>query len=647
MQTRIVQALEAVLKQFGDTYYLNHRLNKGKVIEDLDHYDEDLVKAMLDSPIIKKHFTKKIGDYQIIEVNKLIDIFEMNDYWLDSQTKYAKKIGLTTGGRFLDEATEVVLDFPYKDTVLKAGMSKEDVQKDDLKPDEPFYNEVIAAEEIDVMLDKKILVNAKRYTSEGAEKASSFSEADNLILKGNNLLALHTLKEKYAGKVKLIYIDPPYYFLKNKDADSFSYNSNFKLSTWLTFMKNRLEIARDLLCDTGVIFISISEDGQAYLKLLMDDIFSRKNFVETFVWKNSDNPDSLGNKVRGGIEYIHAYEKEKNNYAWIGAFSQNDDAPLLNTKNSTGNLHFPENSIIFNIPDGTYTKGKHGKLTLINDLIVEDGKNKTPLIAEGNFKWSQQYLNNEINEGTYFLIKSKAFSIRYQRKDASVMVPEKFINNRYLGKIFGVGTNEDSNRHLNNLNITFSYSKPESLIGFLIRSVTDKNDLVLDFFMGSATTQAVAMKMNRRFIGIEQMDYINTISVPRLQKVIEGEQGGISKDVNWQGGGSFVYAELMEKSRGYIDAIYQAENALKLKEIYQVMLDNVSLDFKADLQSIEEMLDDSIALDEKKKLMIKVIDKNQLYYNFSEIDDSNVREFITESDYQFNQSFYQEDELNG
>lgn len=165
--------------------------------------------------------------------------------------------------------------------------------------------------------------------------------------------------------------------------------------------------------------------------------------------------------------------------------------------------------------------------------------------------------------------------------------------------------------------------------------------------MGSATTQAVAMKMNRRFIGIEQMDYINTVSVPRLQKVIEGEQGGISKDVNWQGGGSFVYAELMEKSKGYLNAVLEAADTDSLYRIYDLMLENVDIDFRADLENVRQMLKDSISLEDKKRLLVKVIDKNQLYYNYSEIDDANVRDLMSENDYHFNQAFYKEGLIDG
>lgn len=210
-------------------------------------------------------------------------------------------------------------------------------------------------------------------------------------------------------------------------------------------------------------------------------------------------------------------------------------------------------------------------------------------------------------------------------------------------------TNTSATKHQQSLfnDNVFTNPKPEELVKRAIELATEKNDLVLDFFMGSGTTQAVAMKMNRRFIGIEQMDYINTVSIPRLQKVMEGEQGGISKDVCWQGGGSFVYAELMEKSRGYLDSVRKATTTEELYSIFELMLDNVDLDFRADLEIVKDALNDTISLKDKKRLLIKVIDKNQLYYNYSEIDDKMVRELISDNDYAFNQSFYKEEKDNG
>src|SRR5690554_3370383 len=230
MRTKINEALESVLKQFDEKYFIDGVVNKSKVIQDLDTYDEELLTAFLSNEVLKDNFTIDIAGNTVLQTNKLIDLLEADEYWQDSYTKYSKKIGLTAGGKFIDESTDVVLDFPYKDTILKASMSKEDTDQDDLRPDEPFLNEVIAKEEIDVLLDKKILVNAKKYDEYGVHEIDRFDENDNLIIKGNNLLALHTIKERYAGKVKLIYIDPPY----NTGNDSFKYNDKFNRSTWLT-----------------------------------------------------------------------------------------------------------------------------------------------------------------------------------------------------------------------------------------------------------------------------------------------------------------------------------------------------------------------------------------------------------------------------
>jgi len=249
-----MQEVESVLKQFDDKYFVGDKVNKARVIEDIDNYDIDLMSAMLGNKRIKNNFSTKIIEHTVFKTNEFIEVFQADEYWEDSYTKYSKKIGLASNGNFLDEASETVLDFPYKDTVLKASMSKEDTDKEDLKPDEPFLNEIIAREEIDVLLDKKILKNAKKYTKEGEEETSDFSDEDNLILKGNNLLALHTLKDKYAGKVKLIYIDPPY----NTGNDSFIYNDQFNRSSWLTFMKNRIEIAKHLLTDDGLYLFNVT-----------------------------------------------------------------------------------------------------------------------------------------------------------------------------------------------------------------------------------------------------------------------------------------------------------------------------------------------------------------------------------------------------
>lgn len=407
-------------------------------------------------------------------------------------------------------------------------------------------------------------------------------------------------------------------------------------------MKNRLEVARDLLDDGGVLLVSMAEDGQAYLKVLMDDVFAKNDFVETFIWRNTDNADSLGKKSRSGVEYIHAYEKKKDpSVRWIGKDAENGDAPLLNSSNSIGTLNFKAGVIRFNIPDGHYFAGQKSSVVLEDDLIIENGKNKNTIRLTGKFKWGQDYLDNEVSKGGDFVIKSDKFSIRYQKAEAGNVAPEKFIDERYLSKIFGVGTNEDAKTHLKELGFDFSYSKPESLLAFFIRAVTSENDIVLDFFMGSGTTAAVAHKMNRQYIGIEQMDYIDTVAVERLKKVIDGEQGGISQDVAWSGGGSFIYAELMDKNATFIDAVLNSKHSDELKAIFDDMKATLDFDFRVDLQEVDQSIWDE-DFEMQKKILVKIIDKNQLYHNYSEIDDETIKSQLSQSDYDFNKSFYGE-----
>ena len=162
----------------------------------------------------------------------------------------------------------MVLAWPYKDCVLEGGQTKEDQKRDEI-----FWNETLAPDEIDRLLAPKVFTNFKKYDKNGEHALSGKEKIDfskeNLIIKGNNLLALHSLYKRFAGQVKLIYIDPPY----NTGSDSFQYNDNFNHSTWLTFMKNRLEVAKDLLSTGGIIFIQIDIREQPYLKVLCDEIF--------------------------------------------------------------------------------------------------------------------------------------------------------------------------------------------------------------------------------------------------------------------------------------------------------------------------------------------------------------------------------------
>lgn len=580
------------------------------------------MSAILKDDLLHEAYTSKIADVEIFEINKFVDMLRYKEYWEDSFTKYNNKIGLTVGGKYIDDSSDVVLDFPYKDCVLKAGMTKEDVEHSG-DANEPFLNETLAKPEIDELLEPKIFVNATKYGKNEKNSAESISTKDNLVIKGNNLIALYSLEARYAGKVKLIFIDPPYFFNK-KASDSFSYNSNFKLSSWLTFMKNRLEISKKLLEQDGSIILTVGYEGSAYLKLLLDKIYGLENFVGKIAWRKTDGQSNTSD-FANVVDDILIYKKSP-------------DSKL-------GRLPLTSKTIKNYSYEDEYGKFRRGRL-LDKTRGKFTYKIKTPNgnILNGPWRISKDEMQDLIKNGKIYWPSNEMQTP--QSKIYLKDVDGKVVNDFWDTEM---GTNQRGANELEALfgKRIFSFPKPEKLLQNVISMATKTGDVVLDFFMGSATTQAVAMKMHRQFIGIEQMDYINTVSVPRLQKVISGEQGGISKEVNWQGGGSFIYAELMEKNQIYLKDIQNSQDMDELMSVYSLMKQNGDIDFRVDLDKFEASLKagELPTLDGRKKELIKIIDKNQLYYNYSDIDDGDVRNLISDTDYKFNKSFYSSNEM--
>ena len=632
IDSKIMETTKSILKDFGDTYFSDKgTLKRNKVIEDLDAYTPMLMKALLANQLIHDTYTESIviddNSVEIFKLNQFIEMFTYKEYWQDSYTKFENKIGLTAGGKFIDESADVVLDFPFKDTVLKAGMTKED-QKD---TDEPFLHETIAKSEIDQLLEPKIFVNATKYDQENLDGTSvdNFDD-DNLIIKGNNLIALNSLKDNYAGKIKLIYLDPPY----NTGKD-FGYNDNFNHSSWMTFMVNRLEIAKTLLADDGSIWINIDDDEQAYLKVLMDSVFGRENFLANIIWKKKYSAQNDARYFSDMHDFIITYAKN------IDRFKING---LPRTDEMNARYKNPDND-----PRGPW---KSGDLSVRTYNAKDDYSITTPSgrvvnpPAGRSWRTSKENFEKLVSENRIWFGESGENVPSIKRFLTDV---KQTVTPQTIWDYTEVGHNQAATQNLNKLfkQNVFSTPKPETLLQRVITLGSDEGDIILDFFMGSATTQAVAMKMNRRFIGIEQMDYIKTVSVERLKKVIAGEQGGISKDVNWQGGGSFVFAELMEKNQGYLKDVQQAETTKQLEDVVnRMMVGGADFDFRVD---VEKVLQDpeyqAMALADKKQLIVKVIDKNQLYYAYSDMDDCDVQEMMSESDIAFNKSFYGERDL--
>lgn len=280
IEPKIMSQVKSILGEFGNKYLTSKgSLKRNNVINDLDKFDHVLMTKLFKDPLIHKNYVEKIADTEVFKLNQFIEMFEYKEFWEDSYTKYTNKIGLTANGKFIDESADVVLDFPFKDTVLKGGMTKEDLDNKDVPANEPFLNETIAKPEIDELLEPKIFVNAKKYDQNGEHNASSYSDQDNLIIKGNNLIALHSIAEKYSGKINLVYFDVPF-----NTSNDFPYNDKYTRSTWLTFLQNRLRIAKDLLANDGSIFVHIDWHEDAYLKILLDEIFGEDNLVNEIIW---------------------------------------------------------------------------------------------------------------------------------------------------------------------------------------------------------------------------------------------------------------------------------------------------------------------------------------------------------------------------
>ena len=381
VESKIMEQVRSVLSGFGNKYIdSNGALKRNKVIEDLDHYDRDLMTALLANQQIHDQYTEKVADTEIFKLNQFLDVFEYKEFWQDSFTKYANRIGLTINGKFINDSTDVVLDFPYKDTVLKAGMSKEDVDNE-TDANEPFLNETLAHSEISELFEPKVLINAKRYDKNGEHEATDFSDDDNLIIKGNNLIALHSLRKHYLGQIKQIFLDPPY-----NTGHDFPYNDKFNHASWLTFFKNRIDIAHELLSRDGSLWVVLDNSEIYYAKVLLDQIFGRENFVSDVIWINNRQSKGYSNEISLHHNIILIYQKSD-------AFKLN---LLPRTKENNKNYKNPDND-----PKGPWrasdVRNSAWRPNLQYDITASDCSIiKHP---ENGWRFSKETFEKELHEG--------------------------------------------------------------------------------------------------------------------------------------------------------------------------------------------------------------------------------------------------------
>ncbi|GAA7320379.1 site-specific DNA-methyltransferase [Helicobacter pylori] len=603
--------------------------------------DEKLLTFMLENKNAndyKNAFFKTIANSLVFNQDALLEC--LTKELENSFTRFANKIGLYLQGypkdRPIKSSESVVLNFPFKDNVL-LGNAKDN----STKSKECFYHEILHKKEIDTLLHKKTLCRFEMH-GEGDLESALKDKNTNYLIKGNNLIALYSLKKKFAKQVKCIYIDPPY----NTGNDSFNYNDNFNHSSWLVFMKNRLEIAREFLKDDGVIFVQCDDNEQAYLKVLMDEIFGRENFVSCITHIVKPEGRMYG-QVAKTHEYILVYAKNINNLIFNEiekeghAFSYVDEKGGFDLKNlENGNFtvfnssNRPNLRYSFFVDEKTINSdGFMPVYTEYKDSLTEVMP-KTKDSFEYVWRWGKEKASNEIFD--IVAAKNKNSILIFQKTRSSTTRAKSIFWDKSM--ITKKGTDEI--KTLFNNGSVFDTPKPEALISRILEISTQENDLVLDFFAGSGTTCAVAHKMKRRYIGIEQMDYIETITKERLKKVIEGEQGGISKKCGFKGGGSFVYAELKEVNLEVKKQILNAKSASECLKIFNDLNLNERILKRADCKIGEIHSEEfqNLDLNEQKRICCNLLDSNEDYLNLGDIDEDAWE--IDEITKKYNEIFY-------
>lgn len=623
--------------------------------------DENLIQILLTNDETRTRFFTEVNGVKVFDKIGFAWVVNNRQFLPDSYTRFKNKIGLADEtGALISASGKVELVFPYKDCVLEGGQTKNEQGRDEV-----FYNESLVPGEVDRLLMPKVLGGAKRYTADGIEDTLEFRDNDNLIIRGNNLLALSSLLKVFEGRVKCIYIDPPYYFNVKKDEDTFAYNSNFKLSSWLVFMKNRLEIAQRLLSNDGALFVQISDDGVGELHCLLKDIFGVENFINkiTVKTKSPSGFASVNPGVFETAEYILGFAKSKR--AWKYNPQYVESGYDANYKSVVVNKEAPASEWIIRdiidvlaeehgYNDAKAMRDELGK-PVVDEMVaqfafehadcvfqsVAIGNNAGQAVVEArdqSKKKPERILTVE-REGQYTVYVHKGREIAFYSKKLhevdGELVPSMQVSNIWTDTPYEGIAREGG--------VTLKGGKkPEKLIRRILEMASNPGDIVLDYHLGSGTTCAVAHKIGRRYIGVEQLEYGDDDSTVRLESVIKGDRTGVSKAVKWQGGGSFVYCELAKLNQTIVEEIEAATDDAGLSDIYGRMVKSGFISYKVNPADIDAAADDyaALSLDDKKRFLMEILDKNLLYVNYCDIDDAEFG--ISDEDKAFTRSFYRE-----
>lgn len=541
-------------------------------------------------------------------------------------TEHSNKIGL-----FINRMSEVVLSFPFKDCILEGGMTKE---KKNGGREERFFCGEIDRHEIDTLKDRKVLTNFSTVDSKGEKKVKDAKDVDffdeegnlknNLLVKGNNLLTLYSMKETFGGKVKMIYIDPPY----NTGNDTFAYNDKFNHSAWLVFMKNRLEAAQDLLRDDGVIFISIDDNEQAYLKVLCDEIFGRDNFVANIVWQKKYTQSNDAKHFSATHDFILCYANNINNLQ-IQLLSRTFDQDAR-YKNPDDDPRGPWMTQPLHARSGT----EANRYT----FVFMNGQKYTP---PQNRYWafSEETLKRMDRESRIWF-GAKGTAVPRLKKYLSEMKEGVIPKTIWLYK--EVGSNDDAKRELKDLlsKNVFDTPKPVSLIKHMLKLATNKNDIILDFFAGSGTAGHAALALNaedsgnRKFILCEQIDEHFDVCKDRLEKVFKQSKVLFSEASKEK----VVAFELKQYNQVFVDKIKKAKTKKELSGVYKDMQENAFLQFWFNKKEFEGNGYKKKDVAGQKAELLSILDLNQLYLNYPEMEDVTYK--VSKIDRDITHKFY-------
>jgi len=633
--------LEKLLKK--DSHFLDQEgdLLKNNIVDAAYKADKKLIELLLSKKEFKSKFFSKIKDVFVFNINDFVAYIQDKNFLANSYTKYCNKIGLNIDDKFLNERKEVALVWPFKDCVLEGGMTKEDEKRKEI-----FFNEILAQDEIDKLFTPKVLTNWKRYTQKGEEnikelkKDESGTIRENLIIKGNNLLALHSLKEQFQGKIKLIYIDPPYN--TGGDSNIFTYNNTFNHSTWLTFMKNRLEIARNILRKDGFISIAIDHAELFYLGVLCDEIFGRDNRIGIISVVHKPEGRNQEKFFATSNEFMLVYAKNKEMVNFNNVILNDDKIAIYSLKDKKG-IYKLNNFLRKGGGDDNLRANKPGFYYPIyvsknlSKISLDNKKGLRPVFPITNTKQERTWKTKletfkKLLNNNYIIAKKENDRIdiyeKYYAEEKGQLIKTHWIDKKYnainqgtkiLEKLIG--------------NREFSYPKSIYLIQDVIKIMTGKDDIILDFFTGSGTTGHAVLELNkeddgnRKFILIEQLDKHIDICKKRIQKIIKNKE-------------NFVYCELMRYNEKFVEKIQKVKNTKELLKIWEEMKAKSFLNYNVNIKKIDEEIEEfkKLPLVKQKRTLFNLLNKNQLYVNLSEIKDEEFR--ISEGDKKLSKAFY-------